>query len=194
MREALKIIARHPVKVNIVTKSDLIARDRDIIKDLPATAAITVTTLDPELSARLEPGAPGPEQRLKAIERLSRKTPVALRLDPLIFGINTDSIEKIIAAGAGAGARQVIVSTYKMRRDNFIRMCDKFPEYKSLWIKMYKLNGDKKGPDTYLDKNRRRQIILNAKAVSQKYKLLFASCREGLSGLNSALCDGSGLL
>src|SRR5208337_3700169 len=59
--------ARHPV--TIVTKSNLILRDLDILSDMArlglAKVSVSVTTLDRSLARKMEPRAPTPEKRIE---------------------------------------------------------------------------------------------------------------------------------
>jgi DNA repair photolyase len=74
-RSLLEVLqrARHPV--SIVTKSNLILRDLDILSAMGrhrlVKVFVTVTTLDREVARRMEPSAPTPERRLEAIEALN---------------------------------------------------------------------------------------------------------------------------
>ena len=99
--------ARHPV--GIVTKSALIERDIDLLAPMSALgiaeAFISLTTLDAELSRRLEPRAASPWRRLRAIETLARAgIPVHVNVAPIIPFINEPEIESLLEAAARAGA------------------------------------------------------------------------------------------
>jgi DNA repair photolyase len=193
-REALSLIAEHDVKVSLVTKSGLILRDLDIIKRIKKIiACISMTTLDENLAGKLEPGAPPPAQRLKAVKTLSEYLPVAVRFDPLIYGINTEDIDKIVKEIADSGARQIITSTYKARPDNFRRMLLAFAERKNQWENLYYREGEKISGSRYLAQDLRRKLLERVRDAAVKCGLLFSSCREGLSSLNTAHCDGSSL-
>jgi DNA repair photolyase len=69
-RDVLKVLRdfRHPV--GIVTKSNRILRDLDILSEMAsmnlARVAISVTTLDRKLARSMEPRAPTPERRIDA--------------------------------------------------------------------------------------------------------------------------------
>lgn len=71
----------------IVTKNDLIATDpylEVMDRDL-AHIQVSITTTDADLSRRVEPGAPVPEQRIAAAERLQAEGfDVSIRLSPFI--------------------------------------------------------------------------------------------------------------
>jgi DNA repair photolyase len=109
MREILCVLQafRHPVA--ITTKGSLIEADLDILADLAAQGllrvGISVTTLDPDLSRRMEPRAPAPARRLQIIERLARAgIPVRAMIAPVIPGLTDHEIEPLLAAAQSAGA------------------------------------------------------------------------------------------
>jgi len=109
MRGCLEVMAelRHPT--GIVTKSALVTRDIDLLQELARHRAvmvcITVTTLDDELAAALEPRAARPMKRLETIETLTRAgVPVAVMVAPVIPGLTDHEIPAILAAAAARGA------------------------------------------------------------------------------------------
>ena len=60
------------VQVEILTKSDLVLRDLDIIQQIPGiTVGVSLNTLDDGVRKKLEPGAPAIEKRLEAIKTLT---------------------------------------------------------------------------------------------------------------------------
>lgn len=74
MGRALELFAEHGFPVHILTKSDLVLKDLDTLKVINQTLAVvsfTITTADDDLARKLEPGAPSPSRRLKAIEILA---------------------------------------------------------------------------------------------------------------------------
>lgn len=108
-RSCLKVLRdfRHPVA--IVTKGALVERDIDILSEMAALGlvrvGISVTTLDPDLSRRMEPRAPSPARRLATIRRLSEAgIPVRVMTSPIVPGLTDHEIEALLAAGAEAGA------------------------------------------------------------------------------------------
>ncbi len=193
-RQLLLLAARQQLKIMIVTKSVLPIRDIDILKDLYGIViSMSLTTLDPGLSRLMEPGAPLPQQRLKAMEKLSRYFPVACRIDPLIPGLNSEGIKTLVRQLKNCGVSQIISSTYKAKGDNFNRMKKAFPHLKEKWTLLYKEKGEKKGGNMYLPEKTRRDLIKKVKTVAQNEQLAFSCCREGFSSLNTAACDGSDL-
>ncbi len=191
-QSTLKIIEKQDLSLNIVTKSTLILRDLDILKNLKkVVVSISLTTLDKELAKKLEPNSSDPSERLETIKELSLHLPVAVRLDPLIYPLNTENIRKTIAEIKKSGAKQIITSTYKIKPDNFKRMVTAFGKYKELWQKLYLRQGEKKGGYIYLPQTLRKDLINKVKEIALGEKLEFSSCREGFSNLNTANCDGS---
>lgn len=101
------LAARHPV--TLVTKSALIARDVDLWAELArqqlAHVSFSLTSLDNELSRRLEPRASAPAARLEAMAKLAAAgVPVSVFTAPLIPALNDHELEKLLAAGKEHGA------------------------------------------------------------------------------------------
>jgi DNA repair photolyase len=109
MREVLEVLAgfRHPVA--ITTKGTLIERDLDLLAPMAAQGllrvGISVTTLDKDLSRRLEPRAPSPARRLQMIRRLAEAgVEVRAMVAPVIPGLTDHELEPIMKAAQEAGA------------------------------------------------------------------------------------------
>jgi DNA repair photolyase len=84
-------------------------RDLDLLQDLAKEnlcyVMISLTTLDEELKRGLEPRAPSPAARLKAIAGLAKAgVPVGVLAAPMIPALNDHELERILEAAAGAGA------------------------------------------------------------------------------------------
>lgn len=193
-RGTLRLLRNHDIKIIVVTKSDLILRDLDIIKDLKnITVSMTVTTLKKDLSIKLEPLAPLPNLRLKAMEKLAKHISVACRFDPLIYPLTTSEIKGTVKAFKKIGVTQIITSTYKAKPGNFKRMLKAFPEYWELWQKLYFKQGEKKNNCLYLPARLRENLIEEVRTTTLEENMEFSSCREGFGRLNTKNCDGSSL-
>ena len=108
-RRCLEVIAECRQPVGVVTKNRLVVRDLDLLQQLAKANAvyvgISLTTLDVELSAIMEPRASCPTDRLRAIHELSGAgIPVAAILAPIIPGLNDREIPRLLEAAAQAGA------------------------------------------------------------------------------------------
>ena len=109
-RSLLEVLLRFRHPVTIVTKSHLVLRDLDLLQQLArrnlCQVSVSVTTLDEELKRRLEPRAPSPAARLKAIAGLAAAgVPVGVMAAPMIPALNDHELESIFEAAAAAGAR-----------------------------------------------------------------------------------------
>ena len=99
---------RHPF--TIVTKSNLVLRDLDILAPMArenmVRVMISLTTLDRKLSRVMEPRAPTPERRLEALRTLNAAgVPAGVLTAPVIPAINDAELEALLDASVRAGAR-----------------------------------------------------------------------------------------
>jgi len=102
--------ARHPV--TITTKSDRLLRDLDLISEMAkerlVAVAISVTTLDPVLSTKLEPRCTVPSKRLAALGKLVEAgVPTHCSIAPVIPAITDEYLEAIIARAGALGVASV---------------------------------------------------------------------------------------
>jgi DNA repair photolyase len=108
-RELLKVFLKFRNPVGLITKNHLITRDIDILKELAALhladVVISITTLDNDLSHRMEPRTSIPIKRLEAIEQLAKNgIPVGVLTAPIIPGLNDHEIPEILRRASEAGA------------------------------------------------------------------------------------------
>ena len=128
-KELLQVILKHRFPVFISTKSTLITRDFDLLKQIDANAILpedlklnpgrgviisfSFSTLDEELTKRLEPGAPAPQKRLATLKLCSDNGFLcgvnAMPLLPYISDTN-EEVEKIVAAAKQYGGHYVLAA------------------------------------------------------------------------------------
>jgi DNA repair photolyase len=100
-------------EVGVLTKSDLVVRDLDVLKSLESPrVGFTVTTLDDRLAGIFEPGAPPPRNRLLAMRELARAgIPVWGFLGPVLptFSDSEETLRAILGAMRDAGAGHALV-------------------------------------------------------------------------------------
>ena len=109
-RALLEVMRRYRHPVSIITKSALVERDLDILRDLAADRLVSVylsiTTLDGELARKLEPRAAAPHRRLQTIRRLADAgIPVSALVAPVIPVLTDPELDSILAAVSDAGAQ-----------------------------------------------------------------------------------------
>lgn len=139
-RRMLEVLATvQPLDLCIITKSPLIARDADVLSRITSHASVTVhlslITLDRTLARRLEPRAPTPESRLRALRRLSAAgVEVGINIMPVLPGITDEpsGMEALIRAVHDAGAKYVNTCSLRLRsdsRERYLAMLTReFPE------------------------------------------------------------------
>lgn len=109
MRGCLEVLAAFNHPVMITTKGALVTRDIDILAPMAARGLacvnLSVTTLDRDLSRRLEPRAAPPAVRLNAIRQLAGAgIPVSVMAAPMIPALTEHELENILEAARDAGA------------------------------------------------------------------------------------------
>jgi DNA repair photolyase len=108
-RRCLEVLLEFRNPAGVITKNHLVTRDIDLLSELASIGAavvmVSVTTLDAELAARMEPRASAPARRLAAIEKIAKaKIPVGVMVAPVIPGLTDHEMPTILKAAADAGA------------------------------------------------------------------------------------------
>ena len=149
-RGALKLIAKYNYGVSIDTKSNLILRDLDLLKEINEKNNViikfTITTPNDELSKIIEPRVCISSKRFEAIKKLSDNGIfTGILMNPVLPFI-TDSeedIKKLVKLAYESGAK--FIYTYmgmtlrENQRDYYYEKLDKyFPNLKDKYIKYYK--------------------------------------------------------
>jgi DNA repair photolyase len=109
-RKLLEVALKFKNPVGIITKSQLILRDLDLITQLAQLnlvhVMVSLTTLDENLRQKLEPRTATSVNRLKVVEILnSNEIPTGIMVAPVIPGLNSHEIPAIVEVAASAGAR-----------------------------------------------------------------------------------------
>jgi DNA repair photolyase len=124
-RGVLEALADHGAcRTVVITKSPLITRDVDVLQRLAARVRFTVhlslITLDTDLARRLEPRAPTPQARLRAIARLrAADIDVGINIMPVLPGITDDprGLEALVSAVASEGATHINAGTLRLQSE-----------------------------------------------------------------------------
>jgi len=117
--QALRLIEAYGFKASIQTKSPLVLRDGETIVRAGFDVGVTVTTLDEGVASLLEPGAPPPKARIKALEKLSRLgVETWLFYGPIIPGVNDDpeTVSVVVGAAASAGCSLLLYDLLNLKR------------------------------------------------------------------------------
>jgi len=114
-RTILEEIARHSgLEVGIVTKSAMLARDIDVLREIGEhnriSVSFTVTTVDTELARILEPRTPRPDLRLECLRKLREAGIRAGVICAPVLPRITDApkqLEAVVRAAAAANASHI---------------------------------------------------------------------------------------
>jgi len=147
--QALNGIAEYGFGVHVVTKSTLVLRDVDLFRKISrrATAAVslTLTTLDDGLARQLEPGAPAPSDRLRALRELAAAgIEVRVALMPVLPFLEDswDNVRDVVERAAECGVTAVVAAFGVTLRDRqrayfAARLDECFPALRSRYAALY---------------------------------------------------------
>ena len=147
-RKILKILAEHRFSVHIITKSDLVLRDIDLLQEIAeqtwCTVSLTIITFDQELLPHLEPFAPSPTKRLEAIKKLNEAgIQAGVDFTPLVPYLldSPDNLEEVIER-ASEPAKYILIGAAMTLRSNqrvrFLELLKKhFPELVGKYESLY---------------------------------------------------------
>ena len=175
-RSLLEVLAMRPeIALSITTKSDLVLRDVDLLKQIQKQGSvhvnISITTVKARLARLLEPNAPTPKRRLAAVKRLAEQgIPVGVFIMPVIPLLTDDAeglneiAKQAKAAGAGyLGARPLfLMPSAKKVFLPFIE--EKFSHLRSSYRKLF-------GTSAYLPETYGARIRKQVDAIRVKHQL-----------------------
>lgn len=122
-RSCLEVLAEHPgLSVTIITKSPLVTRDLDVLKRITRHSSLTVhlslISTDRDLARKIEPRAPTPDARLRALARLSEAgLEVGINVMPVLPAITDHpaALEDLVKSVAERGASYVNACALRLR-------------------------------------------------------------------------------
>ena len=148
-RSILEELSRHAgLEIGIVTKSNLVLRDIDLLQRIAEQNTIgvhvTVTTLNCDIARTMEPRAPRPDLRLQAVRRLNEAgIPAGVSCAPVLPGI-TDKpkdLEALVKAASEAGATHIFANSLFLKpcsRAIFLPFIkERFPDLVPLYQQLY---------------------------------------------------------
>ncbi|MFN0083839.1 MAG: radical SAM protein [Blastocatellia bacterium] len=118
-RRCLEVCLEFRNPVGLITKSALIRRDLELIRDLSRVTDVmvhfTIPFLDRDVTRALEPFAPFPEARFAAMKEFaSAGVEVGLAIAPIIPGLNEHEIPELLERGRDAGARSAFINLLRL--------------------------------------------------------------------------------
>lgn len=149
-RKMLELICQYGFGAAVLTKSDLVLRDLDLLREIncktKCVVQMTLTTADDTLCRKLEPGVCTTKRRVEALKTLSREgIPTVVWLCPILPFLNDtrENIQGILEYCQDAGAKGVIcfgmgLTLREGSREFFYWNLDRlFPGLKEEYIKSY---------------------------------------------------------
>jgi DNA repair photolyase len=177
-REILEELAQHKgFEIGIVTKSDLILRDRDVLLRVAEQNRLyvnmTITTLDARLARVLEPRAPRPDLRMDAVQELNRAgIDAGVICAPVLPGItdSEESMEALVAATKKAGGKNIFANPLFLKPCSaavFMPFLEK--EFPAL-VKQYK---ERYASRAFVSETYHREISKRMAKLQEKYEINF---------------------
>ena len=187
-RGALKLLSKYNFGVSIDTKSDLILRDLDILKEINSKNNViikfTITTPNDELSKIIEPRVCVSSKRFEAIKTLNDNGIfTGIMMNPILPFItdNEEDIKRLVRMAYESGAR--FIQTYmgmtlrENQRDYYFEQLDKhFKGLKDKYIKYYGERYNCAVPNykrlykIFIDECDKYGILYNMKDIIKTYK------------------------
>lgn len=135
-RHALELMNAFEFGVCIITKSDLVARDADVLQDVmtgaPAFVNFSITCADDEMSKKVEPGAPVTSKRLEALETLTKAgVHAGVLMDPMLPYLTDteENVREMVKKAKQHGAEYIYLSTMvtmtDIQREYYIKEAEK---------------------------------------------------------------------
>ena len=161
--------------LGIVTKSSLIARDIELLREIAGrhklTVHLTVTTMSTRLARLLEPRAPRPDLRMRTVARLrSAGIRAGVLCSPLMPGITDSraSISAVARAAAEAGAQFFAAGALFLKpcsQPTFFRFVrEHFPEKVADYERRY-------GSSAWVSPEYRQRMADLVNSICREYKL-----------------------
>ena len=150
VQKALELIEQYHFGVTLITKSDLILRDLELLKKInqqtKCVVQMTLTTFDENLCQKLEPGVCTTQRRIEVLKELHKNgIPTIVWLTPILPFINDsqENILKILEECHEAGVKGIIcfgmgVTLREGSREYYYKQLDRlFPGMKEKYQMTY---------------------------------------------------------
>ncbi len=144
-QRALELLAEYGFGVHVITKSTLVLRDVSLLQKVArrstAAVSLTITTLDDELARIVEPGAPPPSDRLRALRELADagiEARVALMPVLPFLEDSWDAVRCLVERAHSAGVQAIVASFGVTMRDRqreyfYARLDENFPGLRRIY-------------------------------------------------------------
>jgi DNA repair photolyase len=116
-RKCLEVMTHTPAKLSVLTKSDLVTRDIDLLTRIEQVeVGLTINTIDDKAASIFEPCAPPPSARLAAVRSLvSAGISTYVFLGPVIPTVTDRDLKGLMEAIRASGAIRIMVDRLNLR-------------------------------------------------------------------------------
>jgi DNA repair photolyase len=166
-RGCLVVLKSKGARISVLTKSDLVLRDLDILAGWPdAEVGISIGCSDEHIASIVEPGAPSPDRRFLALRNLNDKhVNTYLMAAPLIPGLSDseEGLIELVRKAKNSGVRRIIWDRFNPRplATSRLRKCTS------------QLGAQSLRPQTEIDSSRTR-FVLDRECARSEIELLDA--------------------
>jgi DNA repair photolyase len=143
-KELINTIKKENMKIHILTKSNTILRDLELLKTIKdVIVTFTLISLDKKISKIFEPNATTPINRLKTMKKLSENgIKSGIALIPIIPYINDNNFSKLISVAKIYNAEYFLYKHLELKGDQklivFNLIKKHFPDFLPKYEKIYK--------------------------------------------------------
>jgi DNA repair photolyase len=175
-RAILEELARHSgLEIGIVTKSNLVTRDAEILRRVGEHNRIfvnvTVTTVDAELARKLEPRAPRPDLRLEAVRQLNLAGVDAGVICAPVLPELTDqprALDALAKAASEAGAKYIFANPLFLKPCSAAIFMPFLAEHFPALVDTYKKHYESRA---FLPKEYAQRLAQLMEALRRKYRI-----------------------
>lgn len=120
-RACLELLRNYQAPVSILTKSDLVLRDADILGELrEVDVGMTIITLDERVRRVFEAGAPPVSRRLAALEELAgRGLRIWAFVGPIIPYLSAPSLDELVRRLGETGVSHIFFDRLNLKSGNW---------------------------------------------------------------------------
>jgi len=184
-RNALELMNAYSFGICILSKSNLVIRDTDILKDIrehsPVNVSLTITSADDDICRKIEPNTATSSERFQVINHLAGNGIITgVLMDPILPYITDtiDNVREMVKKAKYYGASYIYasmgVTMEGIQREYFYQQADiSFPgisgKYKKRFKDYYHCRSphQKKLWDAFADECEKQTITYNMRAVNQ---------------------------
>src|SRR6202163_123523 len=185
-RAILEELARHSgLTIGIVTKSNLVTRDVEILRRMGEhnriSVNVTVTTVDADLARKLEPRAPRPDLRLEAVRQLNLAGVDAGVICAPVLPEITDrprDLEALVKAASAAGAKWIFANPLFLKPCSAAVFLPFLAEHFPALVELYRT---RYADRSFLPKGYAQRLSQLIAAFRQKYGIGNEHTRSGRS-------------